>query len=280
MWSRTYETHISDEDIDELWKLVDIEPTDKTSKSGDTRVVFYFEEWSILALILCEKFRLLFFCIDMHGAKLVHGKNFPIFPHPFALVERRISVAQTHHDSDDDKEWRKDNECGERKNNIEYPLRDSSPRSETDTVDLDNRDLAKKSYLCVEFRCLKRIRDVTISDAVDASVLENLLEFFRSEIRVHKENFIDFLSTNKLDKLFIFPDVCKGFIQYILDIGISDKIVDIGIDDFFYQIFFMVFDEEEDTSLFEQSSSEESTDDTIHEDSLDNNTHCPYNKSK
>jgi len=118
-------------------------------------------------------------------------------------------------------------------------------------MDLDDGDLAEESDLRIELGRLKRVRDIPISDPVDASVLENLLKFFRSEIRVHQENFIDFLSANEFDELFVSPDICEGFVRYILGIGISEEIVDIGINDFFYQIFFMVFDEEEDASFFE-----------------------------
>ncbi len=276
MWSWTDEAHISDEDIRELGELVDIEPADKSAKWSDTRIVFDFEEWSIFALILCEEFRFFLLSTDSHRTEFIHREDFPILPYPFTLVEGIMSIAQTDHNSNNDEKWREDTECGKRENNVKYPLGNASPWRETDTVDLDDGDLAEECNLGIKFGSLKRVRDVAIPDAIDASIFENLLEFFGREVRVHKKDFIDFLRTNKLDNLCIIANIGKSFICNFCHVGISDEIIDIRVNNLFSNIILWSLDEEEDSSFCEESSSKEGSDDTIHEYPFDNNSDCPY----
>lgn len=61
--SRAYYGHIADEDVEELWELVDACLAHEASPAG------------LAGVVLCGPFILFFFvCLDTHGAELVHVK--------------------------------------------------------------------------------------------------------------------------------------------------------------------------------------------------------------
>src|SRR5579872_268415 len=86
--ARPYQTHIAQQHIPELRKLIEMRAAHEISPRDDARIVLDLKQRSV-HLVERHQVRKFLFSIWTHGAELIHGKETSIASHPLLTKENR-----------------------------------------------------------------------------------------------------------------------------------------------------------------------------------------------